>query len=49
MSHKKNIIFKILKNINIFTVLLVALTANSTCIWICHQREFPAEAKKYII
>ncbi len=32
---------------NVFALLLVMQTANSACIWLAYQPEFPAEAKKF--
>ena len=33
--------------INCFALLLVMQTANSACLWIVHQPEFPKEADKF--
>ena len=33
--------------INALALSLVIQTANSACIWLIHQPEFPEEAKKY--
>lgn len=33
--------------INAFALLLVMQTANSACIWVAHQPEFPEEAYKF--
>lgn len=32
---------------NMIAMLMVAQTANSACMWIAHQPEFPEEAKKF--
>lgn len=32
---------------NALAMMLVIQTANSACIWVVHQPEFPEEAKKY--
>ena len=33
--------------INAMSMLMVVQTANSACVWIVHQPEFPEVAKKY--
>lgn len=33
--------------INALALLLVMLTANSACIWVAYQPEFPIDAVKY--
>lgn len=45
----KKIIFnkKILGVLNVLAVVLVTQTANSTCVWLYHQPEFPASANKF--
>lgn len=44
---KTSIVKKMMAVINCLAVVLVAQTANSACIWIFHQPEFPQEAKKF--
>lgn len=34
--------------VNALAMMMVVQTANSACIWIVHQPEFPDEAKKLI-
>lgn len=34
--------------VNALAMMMVVQTANSACIWIVHQPEFPDEAKKFI-
>lgn len=36
-----------MKCLNFFALLLVMQTANSACIWIAHQPEFPEKANKF--
>lgn len=38
---------KIIVYINALTILLVRQTANSACIWVAHQPEFPLEANQF--
>lgn len=40
-------ISKIMGCINVLAMLLVVQTANSACIWIAHQPEFPKEDCKF--
>lgn len=47
MKGKANILKKVIGVINCLAVMFVVQTANSACIWIFHQPEFPQEAKKY--
>ena len=47
MKNKFTFFTKILAGVNFFFFFLVAQTANTACIWIYHQPEFPEEAKKY--
>lgn len=44
---KTNVVKKMMAVMNCLAVMLVAQTANSACIWIFHQPEFPQEAKKF--
>lgn len=44
---KTNFVRKMITVMNCLAVMLVAQTANSACIWIFHQPEFPQEANKY--
>ena len=36
-----------MKCLNVLALLLVIQTANSACIWVAHQPEFPREANKF--
>ena len=36
-----------MKCLNVLALLLVMQTANSACIWVAHQPEFPREANKF--
>lgn len=47
MKTKFNVTSKLIEGANFLALRLVAQTANSACIWIYHQPEFPEEAKKY--
>lgn len=33
--------------INVLAMMMVVQTANSACVWIVHQPEFPSEANKF--
>ena len=33
--------------VNALAMLMVVQTANSACVWVVHQPEFPLEASKY--
>ena len=46
MKVKKSFEKAVLKCLNVFALLLVVKTANSACIWVAHQPEFPEEANK---
>ncbi len=37
----------VMKGFNALALLLVIQTANSACIWVAHQPEFPEAAKKF--
>ena len=37
----------VMKGLNALALLLVMQTANSACIWVAHQPEFPEAAKKF--
>ncbi len=37
----------VMKCLNSLALLLVRQTANSACIWVSHQPEFPKEANKF--
>ncbi len=39
---------KIIEFLNSLATLLVMQTANSACIWVAHQPDFPKEAEKFI-
>lgn len=47
MRIKKDLDRGIMKIVNFIAVGEVALTANSACIWLLHQLEFPEEAKRF--
>lgn len=36
-----------MKMVNDFALILVMQTANSACIWVAHQPEFPESANKF--
>lgn len=38
---------KIMESVNKLALLFVAQTANSACIWVAYQPEFPEEARKF--
>lgn len=46
MKVKKNLENGVMKFLNVCALLLVMQTANSACIWVAHQPEFPEEANK---
>lgn len=37
----------VMRGVNAMAVMMVMQTANSACVWIAHQPEFPDAAKKY--
>ncbi|MGC4020276.1 MAG: cyclic lactone autoinducer peptide [Muricomes sp.] len=37
----------VMKCLNVLALLLVRQTANSACIWVAHQPEFPEEANRF--
>lgn len=39
----------VMKCLNVLALLLVMQTANSACIWVAHQPEFPEVANKFKI
>ena len=46
----KNFLGKgVMKCLNVLALLLVMQTANSACIWVAHQPEFPEAANKFKI
>ena len=47
MKVKKNWSKGVMKGLNALAVLLVMQTANSACIWVAHQPEFPEAANKF--
>lgn len=47
MKSKFKLLSKVLMGLNCIALTLVSQTANTACIWIFHQPEFPEEAKKY--
>ena len=49
MPEKEPFILKIyvMKCLNTLALLLVMQTANSACIWVAHQPEFPEAANKF--
>ncbi|MBQ5561027.1 MAG: cyclic lactone autoinducer peptide [Lachnospiraceae bacterium] len=44
---KTKVLKKLLGGVNLLALMLVMQTANSACIWVAHQPEFPKEAEKY--
>ena len=48
MRNKSKLLKKFFAAINCIVLTLVAQTANTTCIWIFHQPEFPETAHRYI-
>ena len=46
MRLKGSVKLAILKIINLLAMLMVVQTANTACIWVVYQPEFPDEAKK---
>ena len=46
MKVKKILENGVMKFLNVCALLLVMQTANSACIWVAHQPEFPEEANK---
>ena len=47
MMLKKNFGKGIMALVNAVALLLVMQTANSACIWLAHQPEFPEEANRF--
>lgn len=47
MEAKKNFGKGIMKCLNVLALLLVIQTANSACIWVAYQPEFPEAANKF--
>lgn len=47
MELKKDISEKSLKMCNALALKFVASTANSACLWLCHQPKFPEAANKF--
>lgn len=47
MKLKKFLCTKAVKCFNALAVLMIIQTANSACIWVAHQPEFPVEANRY--
>lgn len=47
MKLKKYFEKGIMKCLNVLALVLVIQTANSACIWVAHQPEFPREADKF--
>ena len=44
----KNMLKKVMLGcVNAMAMMLVVQTANSACVWIVHQPEFPEVAKRY--
>lgn len=46
MEQKKDISARSLKMCNALALKLAASTANSACLWLCHQPKFPEAANK---
>lgn len=49
MEFKKKFGKFVVKYLNVLALLLVMQTANSACIWVAHQPEFPEEANRFKI
>lgn len=49
MKVRKNWGKGVMKGLNVLALLLVMQTANSACIWVAHQPEFPEAANKFKI
>lgn len=47
MKTKKNFGKTVMNCLNVLALLLVMQTANSACIWVAHQPEFPEAANKF--
>lgn len=47
MELKKNISEKALGMVNSLTLKLVESSANSACLWLCHQPKFPETAGRF--
>ena len=47
MELKKDISAKTLGMVNTLALKAVKSTANSACLWLCHQPEFPEAANKF--
>lgn len=47
MKFKRLLEKVVLRCFNAMAIMLVVQTANSACVWIVHQPEFPEVAKKY--
>ncbi len=47
MITKKYFVKKILGIFNCIALVLVALSANITCVWVFHQPDFPEAANKF--
>ena len=46
----KNMLKKVMLGcVNAMAMMLVVQTANSACVWIVHQPEFPEVAKRYSV
>lgn len=46
LTMKKIFNEQMLKKLNIAALFMAVLTANSTCMWVAYQPEFPEEANK---
>lgn len=49
MEIKKSIGKGFMRFLNVLALLLVVQTANSACIWVSHQPEFPKDANRFRI
>ena len=47
MKKKLGLLTKLFMGMNAMALAMVIQTANSACLWIYHQPEFPEEAGKY--
>ena len=50
MMKLKSIVKKVMFScVNAMAIMMVVQTANSACIWVVHQPEFPEEARKFLL
>ncbi len=49
MKNKQKLGKRVMRVLSCLALLLVMQTANTACIWVAHQPEFPNEANRYKI